>query len=117
MAEFFEHQLTQSINVISLRLPETMDALEFDRLNESVLQLIDGRTSQPWVLDLAGVQYLGSAMLGMIVNVRQRVKSAGGRLVLCGMSPRLLEIFRTCSMERLFTISKTRPDALKVLSR
>jgi anti-anti-sigma factor len=56
-------------------------------------------------------------MLGLIVNIRQQIKSGGGRLIVCGMSPRLTEIFHNCSMERLFTIVKTRPDALKNLSK
>jgi anti-anti-sigma factor len=60
---------------------------------------------------------MGSAMLGLIVNVRQQVKTAGGKLALCNMSPRLAEIFRMCSMERLFTITRTRADAIKAVSR
>jgi anti-anti-sigma factor len=118
VAEYFRfQQIEPAVNVLELELPEWIDAVDFDRLNESMLELIDGNTNQPWVLDLTSVNYLGSAMLGLIVNVRQRVKTAGGKLVLCGMSSRLVEIFRTCSMERLFTIVKTQRDAVKVLAR
>jgi anti-anti-sigma factor len=109
--------LPPSVNLIELNLPETVDNLEFDRMNESMLLLLDGKTSQPWVLDFTSVSYMGSSMLGLVVNVRQRIKSAGGKLVLCGMSARLVEIFRMCSMERLFTIVKTKNDAVKVLGR
>jgi anti-anti-sigma factor len=115
--EFFQVQPLESISVIELSLPETIDALEFDRLNENLLATLNGKTSQHWVLDLAKVTYLGSAMLGLMVNIRQQIKTAGGKLVLCSMSPRLAEIFRTCSMERLFTITKSRPDALKALKK
>jgi anti-anti-sigma regulatory factor len=48
-----------------------------------------------------------------MVNIRQRIKDSRGQLVLCAMTPRLIEIFRTCSLERLFTIVKTRADALR----
>jgi anti-anti-sigma regulatory factor len=47
-----------------------------------------------------------------MVNVRQRVKEARGRLVLCGLSPRLLQIFKTCCMERLFKIVRSRDEAI-----
>jgi len=51
------------------------------------------------------------------VNLRHRTKKAGGKLVLCGLAPRLIEIFRTCCMERLFTITRTRPEAVRLTAR
>jgi hypothetical protein len=35
--------------------------------------------------------------------------------VLCGLSPRLLQIFHTCCLERLFTIVKTCDEARRLL--
>lgn len=115
MADFFRTQVLQSVNVIELTLPEMIDAMEFDHLNESLQSILNGKASQAWLLDLSSVNYLGSATLGLIVNIRQQVKAAGGKLVLCGMSPRLKEIFHACSMERLFTITKNRGEAIKSL--
>jgi anti-anti-sigma factor len=115
--DFFRFETQQSVHVLDLLLPELIDAMEFDRLNESLSQLLEGKTAQRWVLDLSSTGYLGSAMLGLIVNLRQQIKSGGGKLIVCGMSPRLTEIFHTCSMERLFTIVKTKPDAIKTLSK
>ncbi|HMB94853.1 MAG TPA: STAS domain-containing protein [Tepidisphaeraceae bacterium] len=117
MADFFRTQTLQSVNVIELAIPEMIDALEFDRLNETLLATLDGKASQSWLLDLSSVDYLGSATLGLIVNIRQQIKAGGGKLVLCGMSARLKEIFHTCSMERLFTIAKNRPEAIKSLGK
>lgn len=107
----------ESVQLIELLLPETIDPADFDQLNEGMLAHFDGSASKAWIMDLTAVNYMGSAMLGLIVNIRQRVKSGGGRLVLCGMSKQLSEIFYTSSMQRLFTIAKTRPDAIKALSK
>jgi anti-anti-sigma factor len=115
VSEFFRFQPLDSVNVVEFSFPPVIDAVEFDRINESVLELIDGRTAQPWIVDLARVDYLGSAMLGLMVNVRQRIKTGGGSLALCNVSPRLLAIIRACSMERLFRIARTRGDAVKML--
>jgi len=112
--QFFQVHAVQSVRVIELTLPESIDAVDFDRLNEAVLPLIKDKAAEPWVLDLAAVACLGSAMLGLIVNIRQQIKSAGGKLVLCGMSPKLAEIFRTSSMDRLFTIARSRHEAIEV---
>jgi len=101
-------------HVLELELPDQVDTAEFDRINESVLGALEGKTNGVWVVDLAGVNYMGSAMLGLIVNIRQQIKNLQGQLVLCALSPRLLQIFRTCCMERLFTIARTRDEALRM---
>ena len=73
-------------------------------------------TARNLIAILVGLQLMAKgAMLGLIVNIRQRVKAAGGRLVLCGLSRQLTDIFYTSSMQRLFTIAKGRPEALKAL--
>ena len=115
MADLFQISSENSVNVVQLSLPEYVDTSEFDRLNESLMGLFDGKPVKGWVIDLTSVQYMGSAMLGMMVNFRQRVNSQKGRLVLCGVSPRLLEIIRTCCMDRLFPIAKNRQDAIKLV--
>ena len=114
-SKFFDVQKINSVNVIELALPDMLDSVEFDKLNETMLHLFDGRAAEKWVLDLAKVEYVGSAVLGLMVNIRQHVKAAQGRLVLCSMSRTLNEIFHASSLERLFTISKTRADAIKVV--
>lgn len=101
-----------AVNVVDLTLPNTLDIEEFDRLNESILEAIRAELHGQWVLDLSQVAYMGSAALGLLVNLRQQIKQSGGRLVLCGLSPQMMHVFKTCCMERLFKINKGRKDAI-----
>jgi anti-anti-sigma factor len=114
MAELFQLRTEQSVNIIEMRLPEHIDSTEFDQLNASLLGLLESKPSKSWVIDFSAVDYLGSAMLGLMVNFRQKVKGAKGKLILCGVSSRLLEIIRTCCMDRLFPIARSRADAIKM---
>ena len=111
--DLFRETRENSVRVVELLLPAALDISEFDRLNESVLALIDAQPDGGWVLDLTNTDYMGSAALGLIVNIRQKVKLSGGRLVLCGLSPRMQQLFRTCSLERLFKICRNRPEAVE----
>ena len=113
--EFFQISSDESINFVDLTLPVTVDPQEFEQLNASFSQIFAESPGDRWVLDLSHVSYMGSSALGLLVNVRQKINAAGGRLVLCGLSPRLLQIFHTCCLERLFTIVKTRENARREL--
>ena len=105
----------QSVNVVELFLPDDLDSAEFDRLNEGLATVFSDQPNARWILDLAQVRYMGSAALGLMVNIRQRVKSMEGRLALCHLSTGLHQIFKACCLERLFTIARTREDALKAM--
>jgi anti-anti-sigma factor len=117
MAEdFFHVEQIGPAHLVRLVLPPSMDSEEFDRLNEQMLHVFGSQPKARWVLDLTGLNYMGSSALGLMVNIRQRIKQGGGQLVLCGLSQRLQHIFQTCCMERLFKITRTREDALRLVA-
>jgi anti-anti-sigma factor len=113
--DFVQVTTVQSVSVIDLWLPEQLDSEEFDRLNQSLLKVLDGKINGKWLLDLSAVDYMGSSVLGMMINVRQHIKTGGGKLALSGLTPRMAQIFRTCCLEKLFAISRTRDEAIKSL--
>ena len=105
------------VNVLELCLPSHLDSGEFDRLNDAVLAALATQPAGSWVVDLSSLAYAGSSLLGLMVNARQRVLQAGGRLALCGLSSRLMRIFTTCCLERLFDICNTRAEAIRSSAR
>jgi anti-anti-sigma factor len=47
------------------------------------------------VLDLEHVEYLTSANFRPLLALRKKLKEVGGRMVLCNLSPVVVEIFQT----------------------
>ena len=106
-----------AVQILALAVPPQVDSSDIDRLHEAVLSEISNQSGGHWIVDLSAMSYMGSSLLGLMVNVRQRVRQAGGKVVLCGMNPKLLQVFRTCSLERLFVIRAGRVEAHEALSR
>ena len=115
MSERFVHHSGETVEVLELRLPQQLDFKEFDKLTDSLSAVLQSRPGAKWVIDLSHVEYTGSAVLGLLVNVRQQVKEGGGSLVLCHTSQRLSEIMRACSLDRLFKSASTRDAAMKTI--
>ena len=59
-------------------------------------------------LDLAGLEYISSAGLGVLLKTQKRLMAAGGRLRLTGLSPHLRDIFVYSGFDRLFEIAPAR---------
>ena len=113
MPNRFNLSSDSGVNVLELNLPMQLDHNEIDKIIEDLAQSLNGHATGKWIIDLTHVEYTGSAALGLLVNLRQQIKEAGGTLVLCCMSPRMSEILHACSLDRLFKMVGTRQAALK----
>lgn len=88
-----------------------MDAIttaEFDA--ESRNWLADG--DKLVIADLSGLEYISSAGLRSILSAAKQLKGTGGRLVFCGLSGMVEEVFNVSGFSAMFTLYKTIDDAL-----
>lgn len=111
-AERFSILTDRDVRVIELVIGEEVESIEFDAINAALSQAVSSHDATQWVLDMSQVRYAGSALLGLLVNLRSTVRRQSGTLVLCCMDPLIERTLRTGSMERLFVIVDNRDDAL-----
>jgi anti-anti-sigma factor len=104
-----------AVLILELMVPRNVDMYEFDRVNEEIARVTDEDPAGRWVLDMSGSDYIGSAILGVLVNVRQRIRGGGGHLSVCCLSDALIHAMRTCSLYNLFSIAETRADAVRLV--
>lgn len=72
------------------------------------------RTSEPaplTILDLAGVPYMDSAGMGVVVNFHVHCQNQGGRLVATGVSPRIMELFKITRVDKVINVAATPDEA------
>jgi len=76
-----------------------LDAAESPRAQS----FLDSVTA-PKVLDLARLEYVSSAGLGVLLRTQKRAMSGGGGLVLINASKHLRDIFRYSGFDRVFDV-------------
>jgi anti-anti-sigma factor len=102
MAESQYRHLTTRIdeNVLVLTITET--ALQDEKLAESILQeLLDALTQFPAtnvVVDMQKLKYISSVAFRPLLRLRSRLQENRGRLLLCGLTPVVGDIFYTTKM-------------------
>jgi anti-anti-sigma regulatory factor len=66
------------------------------------------------VVNLGLIGPFSAAFYRCLLELRHRVQARGGRLVLCGLSPLLREVFELFRGPRVFTIVGTEAEACRV---
>ncbi|MFW6189959.1 MAG: STAS domain-containing protein [Planctomycetota bacterium] len=56
------------------------------------------------ILDLSGLDYMDTSGLATVVEAHSRLDGHGGRVVLCGLSGSVLEVFTMNEVAGIFTI-------------
>lgn len=64
------------------------------------------------VLDLAGLEYISSAGLRVLMLASRQIKGHDGTLILCGLQPIVREIFQISRFDVVFRVVPDRPAAL-----
>lgn len=67
------------------------------------------------VLDLAGLDYISSAGLRVMLLVAKRLKQQTGALALCNIQPHVREVFDISGFLAILTVVESRADALALM--
>jgi anti-sigma B factor antagonist len=68
------------------------------------------------VFDFAGVKFFSSQVLGLILDVRAKLKPLDGRVVISSIDPRLHRVFRITNLDRIFAFYPDKDTAVNALS-
>jgi len=93
-----------------LRVSGELDLATADQLRQAVGQYAD--SPRPLIIDLAGVTFCDSTGFGVLINAYRRVTSAGGRLLLCGLQPRLTGLLEVTGIDRVIPVHPSLVEAL-----
>lgn len=63
------------------------------------------------ILDLSGVPYMDSAGMGAIINYFVSCQRHGRKLIVAGVSARVMELFRMTKVDALLTLAPTVAEA------
>lgn len=67
------------------------------------------------ILNLEKVNFLDSSGLSWLVACHKCFREQGGRMILCAIPPRILQVLQFCRMDQLFQIAEDEASARRVL--
>lgn len=89
-----------------------IDGLTSNEINKFITNLIE-LGNRNILLDFNGINYLSSVGLRILLVNQQKLKSVGGDLSICGLTPQITDIFKMSGFLKIFTIINNIDELIK----
>ena len=89
-----------------------LDEQNIQMIGDDLFRLVDELGRRKLLLNFANVEFMSSAALGKLIRLHQRLNQVGGKLILCGISKSILEIFEITKLDKMLKIVKDEQSGL-----
>ena len=97
------HVFNEEKNAWEVKLTGEFDVYNSTNLKAGLNGLIEQKNADI-ILDCGELKYMDSTALGSLVAVLKNVKAYEGRIVLKGLKPSLLKLFKITNLNKVFEI-------------
>ena len=101
-----------SVVVATLTDEKILDETQLQGLDGSFTPLIEENPKIQLIIDFSNVKFLTSSVLGLLIRISKKVYETNGRLRLCSINPKIMEIFRITRLDKIFEIYPDVDEAL-----
>jgi anti-sigma B factor antagonist len=100
------------VTVVSFVDTKIVTEENIQEVGDQLYSLVEEDGYKQLLLNFGNVQYLSSAALGKLINLKKKVGAVKGKLKLCCIHPDLLEVFRITRLDQVFEIFPEEQTAL-----
>lgn len=101
------------IAVVSFVDKKILDETSIQMIGDDLFRLVDELGRRKILLNFTNVEFMSSAALGKLIRLHQKLAGVGGKLILCGISKGIMEIFELTKLDKMLTIEKDEQKALQ----
>lgn len=98
-----------------LSLEGYLDAHTAPEFENAIQSEIDSGRFQI-IVDCAGLTYISSAGLGVFMGFVEEIRSKKGDIKICGLIPKVLQVFELLGFQQLYHILESRSEAVRKFS-
>lgn len=94
-----------NVTFVTFTAERIVDEQQIRELQESLLKVVKKNEDKKMILNFSNVQFMTSALLGLLVRIHKKVRESGGRLQLSNLDSNLQKVFEITQLTKVFDIS------------
>lgn len=99
-------------DILVLHITGRLDAVSSPHAEHTVFDFIN-KGQHKLILNFAGVDYLSSAGMRMLLSITKKLKSIPGKLVLCSLTTNVMDVLRMSGFDHVLEITITEDEAFR----
>jgi anti-sigma B factor antagonist len=104
------------VAVASFTIYSIVDVQDVQRLSEEFTELLEKHKFNKLVVDFEKLGFMTSNVITILLNLRTKLKEAGGELRVCKVSPDIYNIFRVTHLDKLIPVHSSVSEAVQSIS-
>ncbi len=110
-------EYAENATIITFTDEKILEDKDVQALQESIMSVIESASGEiKLILDFCNVQFLSSAVLGLLIRISKKVYEHDGQLKLCSIDPKIYKIFKITRLTKIFDIYQDIESAVESLS-
>jgi anti-sigma B factor antagonist len=101
-----------NVHIVVFKDKKILDDTVLDEIKTEVNRLMGNAAGPDMLLDFTNVEFMSSAMLGLLGQLHRKISAGQGRLKMCGIRPEIFQVFKLTNLDKLFKIYPDTPAGL-----
>ena len=103
------------IGVVAFRATSISDTEGINQASAQIKEFVEENRLRKVVFDFEPVKFFSSGVLGVLIDIRNRLEKNGGEVVISGIIPQLYRVFKITNLDRIFRFFPDRESALEAV--
>jgi len=95
---------TQNATIITFTGEKILEEKDIANLQQTIMPVIEQSEQMHFILDFQNVQFLSSAVLGLLLRISKKIYEKNSTLRMCSINGKIYEIFKITRLNKIFDI-------------
>jgi anti-anti-sigma factor len=102
--------------VVAFKTASISNVEEIASVSRQIKEFIEKKQPKKVVVDFKGVKFFSSTVLGMLLDIRAKLKTYDGEVVISAINPQLYRVFKITHLDRIFKFFPDKEIAVRAVS-
>ena len=105
-----------STAIVAFKSASICDVDGITGASNQIKEFIDKNKPKRLVFDFEGVKFFSSQVLGLLLDIRAKMGTYNGEVVISAINPQLHRVFRITNLDKVFKFFPDKKNALEITS-
>jgi anti-sigma B factor antagonist len=102
----------ESAAIVAFKTASISNMEEIAAASKQIKEFIEEKHPKEVVVDFEGVKFFSSAVLGLLLDIRAKLKTYDGEVVISAINPQLYRVFKITHLDKIFKFFPDRENAV-----